>query len=143
MDVVIMINTIIVKKPYFLALGFTLGAGSIFLVHLKKGAWKWTWVETFSTIAATTAFVAGQVFGGNFGIVIGTAAMVFAGAPALTDLRKRPERTALPVFVFSSVAGFLTLLGTLPWSLGASLFPTTSCLWNALVVWLIRPRQVN
>lgn len=143
MDVVIMINTIIVKEPYLLALGFTIGAGSVFLVHLKKGTWKWTGVETFSVAAATTAFLAGQVFGGNFGIVIGTTAMVLAGMPALLDLHKRPERTALPVFAYSSVAGFLTLLGTLPWSLGASLFPTTSFIWNALVVWLIRPRRVN
>lgn len=144
LDVIILGSNIATGKPYLLALGFTIGAAPNLLLHLKRGAWKWTGVETFSACGASIATVLWLVWGGEAGVVAGALAMNFASLPVLRDLWRCPDRTVFPLFAFTAVAGFITLLGTWPWTIGGSFFAGSSTIANtalALVVLRARPRS--
>lgn len=142
LDIVITFATAATGKPIWLPLGYTIGASSILLVHLFKGAWKWTYVETLCLIGATVATYLWQTISGNAGVVAGVAAMYIAGLPMVFMMWRGADRKLYQLFAWCAVASFLTVLGTLPWTIGGSLLGTGGTVFNGLVAYRIKRHGV-
>lgn len=140
LDVLLLVTTLANHKPGWLPGAWTLGAGSVTVALIVRGKWIWSYKETISAIGAAIATYIWLSYGAMLGLVASIAAMNIAGIPNFIDLWKNPIRGTWPVWGFTAVACFLTLLGS-DWSFGGIILATTSMFFNGLLLCIVLFRK--
>jgi hypothetical protein len=130
LDSVILGASIATGQPYALALSYTLGAATVLAANLKRGRWVWTRVETFSAIGAAIATVVWQSLDAEWGVVAGVIAMTLAGYPLAKTIWTSPNPGYFWMLANTAIACILTLIGTLPWTIGGSLLSGAGLAFN-------------
>ena len=142
LDTVVLGSTAASGKSIALAASYVAGASMVFAAHLKHGKWVWTWVETLSAIGATVAAILWQTLSPEAGVIAGIVAMTAAGVPILVFFCKSPDRGAAAMFGVTTFACLITLLASLPWSIGGCLLSAGGFVYNGLMSSLaIRDRR--
>lgn len=136
LDVVILGSTLATGKPFALALSYVAGAAFVLVVHLKKGTWTWTYVETISAVGATVSTILWQTLSPEAGVIAGVVAMTAAGMPMLLFFYRHPDRQAFWVFMNVTIACTMTLIATWPWTIGGSLLCGGGLLYNGFMAYL-------
>lgn len=115
LDAVILTCTIAAHKSLWLPLGYVIGALAVTLALFARGTWQWRGTETTCAIGVVVATTIWLTWSAAYGILAGVVAMTFAGAPLCLNLIRNPVRKTWPVWFFTAVACFFTLLGS-DWS---------------------------
>ena len=136
LDAVILGSTIATHKPCALALSYVAGASFVFIVHIKKGKWVWTYVETISAGGTAVSTILWFTLSPEAGVIAGIVAMTAAGMPMLLSFAKAPDRQAFWLFANVTIACAMTLIATWPWTIGGSLLSGGGLLYNGLVAYL-------
>ncbi len=139
LDIIVLASTIVTNEPFALALSYTLGASAVLLVHFTRGSWKWTWVETVCAIGTIISVILWQTLSANYAVIAGVAAMSISGGPLIRTLWNEPNSESFSVFALTTVACFITLLATWPWSIGGSLLAGAGMIYNGMLAWLTIP----
>ena len=144
LDALLLVTTLTSHKPGWLPGAWTLGALSVTVALIVRGRWSWSYKETICAIRATIATFIWLSYGAMLGLVAGIIAMNTAGIPNFIDLWKNPIRGTWPVWGFTVVACFCTLLGS-DWSFGGIILASTSMIFNGLILCtvLFRKPQVE
>ena len=138
-------TTLANNQPGWLPGAWTVGATSVMVALLVRGKWVWSYKETLSAIGAAACAYVWLKYGALVGLLAGIAAMNAAGVPNFIDLWRKPIRGTWPVWGFTVVACFCTLLGS-DWSFKGVILPVTSIFFNSillLVVLFKKPRAEN
>jgi hypothetical protein len=145
MDALLLVTTLANHKPGWLPGAWTLGAGSVTAALIVRGKWLWSYKETISAIGAAIATYIWLSYGAMLGLIAGIVAMNTAGIPNFIDLWKNPIRGTWPVWGFTVLACFCTLLGS-DWSLNGTILALTSAFFNGLILCVVlfkKPTKVT
>lgn len=137
LDVTIFATTIAAKRSYTLAFSYAVGAGAVFLAHLKMGAWEWTWIETLSAIGVALSVIIWQKFSADYGTIAGVSAMNIAGIPIMVMLWVHPDPQTFWLFMNTTIACGLTLAGIRPWTMRGSFLAWSGLIYNGAMVLIV------
>ena len=108
----------------------------MFIVHIWKGKWVWTSLETWSAIGAAISMGLWLTLSPEAGVIAGVVAMTAAGMPLVLSFIKAPDRQAFWLFANVAIACGMTLIATWPWTIGGSLLSGGGILYNGYVAYL-------
>jgi hypothetical protein len=133
LDSLLLATTLANHQPGWLPGAWTMGAGSATIALFVRGKWVWSYKETICAIGAAVCAYVWLKYGALLGLLAGIAAMNTAGIPNFIDLWKNPIRGTWPVWGFTVVACFCTLLGS-DWSFGGIILAVTSMVFNGMIL---------
>ena len=133
LDMLLLATTLANHQPGWLPGAWTLGACSAAFALFVRGRWVWSYKETISAIGAAICAYVWLAHGALLGLLAGIAAMNIAGVPNMIDLWRNPIRGTWPVWGFTLVACFCTLLVS-DWSFSGIILAVTSMFFNGILL---------
>lgn len=133
LDSLLLATTLANHQPGWLPGAWTLGAGSATIALFIRGKWSWSYKETICAIGSAICACVWLKYGALLGLLAGITAMNTAGIPNLIDLWRNPIRGTWPVWGFTVVACFCTLLGS-DWSFGGIILSLNSMTYNGIIL---------
>ncbi len=140
LDSLLLVTTLANAKPGWLPGAWTLGAGSVTVALIARGKWLWSYKETISAMGAAIATYIWFSYGAMLGLVAGIVAMNTAGIPNFIDQWRNPIRGTWPVWGFTIVACFCTLLGS-DWSFSGVILAVSSMFFNSILLCIVLFRK--
>jgi hypothetical protein len=139
LDVILVFATEKAGKPFWLPLGFAVGATVVSLFLFIRGRWQWSKRDSFCALCAALAAAVWVTQPGVYGVVAGVLAMYAASMPIAIDLVRAPIREMRTMFAVTALGSFISLVGS-DGTLAGFLFPTTSVIFNSLMAGIVSRR---
>lgn len=125
------------NKEAYLAAGYTLGAGSIALMLIAKGAWHWGLVESISTLGSLLAILVWWRVGPRGAVIAATMTAVIAGIPTVYDAWLSPNPASWWLWTVTTVTGAISIATARSWTIEDRFFPVVSTAFQGLMAILV------